>query len=143
MFGRLDSTIIFNPLTRKQVVEIVDIRLRELQHRMRINGRKITLQVDPGAKSWLADVGFNPSYGARPLQRAIQTEMLNPLSKMILQGQILDGEMAEITVDNRANRLVIKSNHSPSVDLDDDMDVDNDVEDVTIVRHKPSASCAS
>lgn len=150
--GRLDGTIIFNPLGRKQVESIVDVRLAEVQNRLLKNGRKITIEVDAAAKSWLADCGYSASrsiptiasrmdtadylssaaFGARVLANAIRTELLDPLSKLILQDQIRDDETAYVSVDHRANRLVIRANHPPAEGYEDDeMDMDDDLQVVS------------
>lgn len=130
--NRISDVVIFNTLSRKEVRKIVDIQLIEVQKRLTNNGRKIILDVDEGAKDWLAAAGYNPVYGARPLGRTIQHEILNPLSRMLIEERIKDGEKAHITADLRANRIVIKPNHDSvfinGVDDsdDDDMDVDGD-----------------
>lgn len=134
--NRLDSIVIFNPLGRKQVASIVEVRLAEVQKRLYNNGRKIKIDVDEPAKSWLADVGYNPAYGARPLNRTIQNELLNPLSRFIIEERIKDNETAHVTVDHKANRLVIHPNHPTAVNYDgDDVDMDDidDLDDVNIV----------
>jgi len=131
--NRIDAIVTFNPLGRKQVASIVDVRLAEVQKRLHDNGRKITVEVDDAAKSWLADVGYNPAYGARPLNRVITNELLNPLSRLILNDQIRDDETAIITVDNKANRLVIKANHPPAISPNGDFgDIDIDMDDVRV-----------
>lgn len=76
--------MVFNKLSRAGIRSIVDIRLSEVQKRLRSNGKNITLAVDNEAMDYLASVGYHPTYGARPLARAIQTELLNPLSKLII-----------------------------------------------------------
>lgn len=133
--NRVSEIVIFNTLSRKEVRKIVDIQLADVQKRLHQNGRKITLDVDEGAKDWLAAAGYNPVYGARPLGRTIQNEVLNPLSKMLIEERIKDGEKAHITADLRANRIVIKPNHDSIFmdgedddddDFDEDMDVDGD-----------------
>jgi ATP-dependent Clp protease ATP-binding subunit ClpA len=133
--NRLDNILIFNPLRRKDVTAIVDVRLAEVQARLAANGRKVQLDVDTDAKSWLADSGYHPSYGARPLNRVIQASLLTPLSRYLIEERIKDGEVAHVTVDLKANRLVIKENHPSSIAQDDDdMDVDDvDLENVRIV----------
>lgn len=86
------------------------------------------LTIDGEAKQYLGSMGYSPQYGARPLNRAIQTELLNPLSVMILSEQVLPGENVEVKFDGPHNRLVIIPNHQGSAP--DQMDVDwNDVDD--------------
>jgi len=113
------------PLSRKHVLKIVDIRLKEVQDRL--SERKITLQLDEAAKNYLSSVGYSPIYGARPLNRAIQQELLNPLSVMLLSEQIREGEAVKITFDGPRNRLSIIPNHESTYVPDGEyMDIDDD-----------------
>ena len=93
----------------------------------RLSDRKITLQLDDEAKNHLASSGYSPIYGARPLNRAIQTELLNPLSVMLLADRVRDGEVVHIGFDGPHNRLHIFANHEGSAA--DGMDVDYGDED--------------
>ncbi|KAK4702684.1 ATP-dependent Clp protease ATP-binding subunit ClpB, partial [Phenoliferia sp. Uapishka_3] len=122
--NRIDSIIIYNKLSRKDVRAIVDIRIAEVQKRLRANGKDITIDVSGPALDYLAAVGFHPAYGARPLARAIQTELLNPLSRYILDDSVRDGEVAKIDLDAKANRLVVIPNHEPTPGMDVDSDED-------------------
>lgn len=127
--NRIDSTIIFNRLTRQEVRKIVDIRLAEIQKRLRTNGRDITIVVDHEALDFLGSTGFSPVFGARLLSRTLQTELLNPLSKLIIQDMIRDGEEAHVVFDARLNRIVVRANHEATMkefdsDEDDEMDVE-------------------
>ncbi|SCZ90764.1 BZ3500_MvSof-1268-A1-R1_Chr1-3g02227 [Microbotryum saponariae] len=126
--NRIDSTIIFARLSKDQVRSIVDIRIAEVQKRLRTNGRDITLQISPAALDFLGSIGYHPSYGARPLNRAIQTELLNPLSKLIIDESIRDGEIARVEFDAQASRIVVLGNHEP-LKMDIDGDADSDEED--------------
>lgn len=110
-------------LSRKHVLQIVDIRLKEV--RERLAERKIILELDEQAKQYLSSVGYSPTYGARPLNRAIQQELLNPLSLMILSDRIRDNETVHATFDGPHNRLVIVPNHE-GVPTEDYMDIDAD-----------------
>lgn len=121
--NRIDATIIFNKLGSAQIRSIVNVRLAEIQKRLYINGKNITLEVDDKARDWLGQAGFNPQYGARPLNRTIQNELLHPLSRMILDERIRDGEVAMVTADWRANRILIRPNHdATSMDIDGEID---------------------
>jgi ATP-dependent Clp protease ATP-binding subunit ClpB len=104
--NRLDEIILFNRLGRGEMRRIVDIQLRHLQRLL--EDRKITLDVDDQAKTWLGNTGYDPVYGARPLRRVIQRELQNPLATMLLGGQIKDGETVRVTV--KDGRLVINGN---------------------------------
>lgn len=135
--NRLDSIVIFHKLAREDVRKIVDIRLREVQQRLITNGRKIKIELDDPAKDFLGSVGYHPQYGARPLQRAIQNELLNPLSLLLLRNQVRDGETVKVTFDQHRNILHVVPNHEPpdgmAVDEDEDeeMDEDDELEDGT------------
>lgn len=94
--NRLDEIILFNRLGRSDMKRIVDIQLEHLQRLLA--DRKIILHIDDGAKSWLANTGYDPVYGARPLKRVIQRHLQNPLASMLLSGEILDGSTVEVTV---------------------------------------------
>ncbi|THV04957.1 hypothetical protein K435DRAFT_774218 [Dendrothele bispora CBS 962.96] len=126
--NRIDEIIVFRPLSRKHVLKIVDIRLKEVQDRL--SERKIILQLDDAAKDYLSSVGYSPVYGARPLNRAIQQELLNPLSVMLLSEQIREGEVVKITFDGPRNRLSIVPNHEGTYVADGEyMDIDDDDDD--------------
>ena len=94
--NRLDEIILFNRLGRNEMKRIVDIQLKHLQRLL--DERKIILDVDENAKVWLANSGYDPVYGARPLKRVIQRQLQNPLAKMLLSGAIVDGETVKVTV---------------------------------------------
>jgi ATP-dependent Clp protease ATP-binding subunit ClpA len=120
--------VVQRTLSQKNIMRIVDLRLKEVQERL--SDRKITLQMDGEAKDYLAARGYSPVYGARPLNRAIQTELLNPLSVMLLSERVRDGEVVRVGFDGPRNRLHIFANHEGSeVDGIDGMDVDYDDED--------------
>ena len=93
--NRLDETIIFDRLTRADMDGIVAIQLRRLEKRLA--DRKIALDLDEGAKKWLADEGYDPVFGARPLKRVIQRALQNPLAEMILAGEVKDGETVHVS----------------------------------------------
>jgi ATP-dependent Clp protease ATP-binding subunit ClpB len=93
--NRLDEMIIFDRLGRADMSGIVEIQLRRLEKRL--EGRKITLLLDADAKAWLADEGYDPVYGARPLKRVIQRQLQDPLAEMLLSGDILDGASIAVT----------------------------------------------
>jgi ATP-dependent Clp protease ATP-binding subunit ClpB len=94
--NRLDDILLFHRLTRAQMSGIVDIQLKRLQ--ALLADRKITLKLDDRARTWLANAGYDPVYGARPLKRVIQRELQNPLAGMILAGQIKDGDPVRVGV---------------------------------------------
>ncbi len=93
--NRLDETIIFDRLSRDDMDGIVEIQLGHL--RKRLADRKIALELDEGAKKWLADEGYDPVFGARPLKRVIQRALQNPLAEMLLAGEVKDGETVPVS----------------------------------------------
>lgn len=120
-------------MSRGDIRKVVEVRLREVQKRFDDNNRKIKLVVDGPAMDWLGSAGYSPSYGARPMARLIQTEILNALSKLLLQNRIREGEAANVTADLRRNRLVVIPNHDPDVSQpDDSMDEDEDGMDIEV-----------
>ena len=96
LLNRIDDVIIFHPLTEEHLKSIVDLLIRELEQRLAERGIKLEVNVE--AKAWLAQKGFDPVYGARPLRRAIQRYMENPLSTKILQGEFKEGDTIDISV---------------------------------------------
>ncbi len=93
--NRVDEIILFHRLHREHMNAIVDIQIKRLQKLL--DERKITLVLDAGAQDWLADQGYDPAYGARPLKRAIQKHLQDTLSEKILAGDIRDGETVNVT----------------------------------------------
>jgi ATP-dependent Clp protease ATP-binding subunit ClpB len=93
--NRLDDILLFHRLTRAQMTGIVEIQLRRLE--ALLADRKITLELDEKARTWLANAGYDPVYGARPLKRVIQRELQNPLAGLILRGRIKDGDTVRVS----------------------------------------------
>jgi ATP-dependent Clp protease ATP-binding subunit ClpB len=104
--NRIDEVIIFRPLTEEQIRQIVDLQIKEVQKRLA--DRKITVTLTDKAKEWLANTGFDPAFGARPLKRTIQREVETPLSKKIIQGEVKEGD--EVKVDLSTEGLVFSTN---------------------------------
>jgi ATP-dependent Clp protease ATP-binding subunit ClpB len=97
-------------VTGKAVEVCATTALRQLEKRLA--GRKITLDIDPAAKAWLAGEGYDPVYGARPLKRVIQRSLQDPLAEMILSGDVMDGET--VTVSAGADGLIIGDRVAPT-----------------------------
>jgi ATP-dependent Clp protease ATP-binding subunit ClpB len=93
--NRLDEILLFRRLSRQDMKGIVEIQLQRL-HKL-LADRKITLDFEPAAEAWLAERGYDPVYGARPLKRVIQRELQNPLAQQILEGRIADGATVRVT----------------------------------------------
>ncbi|MBX8814059.1 ATP-dependent chaperone ClpB [Ochrobactrum sp. MR34] len=102
--NRVDEIILFHRLRRSEMGAIVDIQLVRLQNLL--SDRKITLDVEDDARNWLADKGYDPAYGARPLKRVIQKQVQDPLAEKILGGDILDGSVVDISAGS--DRLVFQ-----------------------------------
>jgi ATP-dependent Clp protease ATP-binding subunit ClpB len=100
--NRIDEAIIFNSLGKEEIKKIVDIQIGQLSKRLQ--DRKITLHLTGGVKEFLADVGFDPVYGARPLKRAIQHYVEDELALKILSGDVADG--TDVTVDVKDGKVV-------------------------------------
>ena len=93
--NRLDEVILFHRLSRGDMTGIVDIQLRSLQ--ALLEERKIMLEIEESGRTWLANAGYDPVYGARPLKRVIQRQLQNVLANMILEGAIAEGETVKVT----------------------------------------------
>ncbi len=93
--NRLDEILLFRRLSRDDMTGIVAIQLRHLEKLLA--ERKIALEVDDAARRWLADAGYDPVYGARPLKRVIQRELQNPLATELLEGRIQDGDTVRVS----------------------------------------------
>ncbi|MEL6691368.1 MAG: ATP-dependent chaperone ClpB, partial [Pseudomonadota bacterium] len=105
-----DETIIFDRLGRKDMDGIVTIQLNRLEKRLK--ARKITLELDDGARTWLAEEGYDPVFGARPLKRVIQRALQDQLAEMILSGDVKDGSV--ISVSAGADGLIVGDRLSTS-----------------------------
>ncbi|EEY20652.1 Heat shock protein hsp98 [Verticillium nonalfalfae] len=128
--NRINSTVIFNRLTRREIRNIVDIRIGEIQKRLADNDRKVFIDVSEEAKDYLGAAGYSPAYGARPLSRLIEKEVLNRLAILILRGQIRDGENARVELIN--DKIVVLPNHQDSElpSEEDDEDMEDAIEEV-------------
>lgn len=94
--NRIDEIVLFKPLTKNEIRAIVDIQIRHVQKLLK--DKEITLDVDDEAKDWLAKLGYDVTYGARPLKRTIQKYLTNPLSQEMLMGNFNDGDTIKVTV---------------------------------------------
>ena len=94
--NRIDEIIVFDPLTEDQIKQIVELLFNEV--RKRLKEQRVDVELTEGAKNWLASVGFDPTYGARPLRRAIQRHVENQLSKQLLAGRFKEGDTILIDI---------------------------------------------
>jgi ATP-dependent Clp protease ATP-binding subunit ClpB len=93
--NRVDEIILFHRLRREDMARIVDIQIKDLDKLLA--DRKIIIELDAAAREWLADKGYDPAYGARPLRRVIQKTLQDPLAEMILAGRVKDGEKVKVS----------------------------------------------
>ena len=106
--NRVDETIIFRRLSRDQISEIVQIQLEGVDRRL--SDRNISLNITPAARDLLATLGYEPAYGARPLKRVIQKQILDPLARKLLGGEIHDGE--KVTIDANEQGFLFTSTYA-------------------------------
>ncbi len=125
--NRVDETILFHRLQRSNMAAIVKIQLARLE--TLLEERKITLELDDDALTWLADKGYDPAYGARPLKRTIQTAVQDPLAEMLLAGEISDGATISITSGTDRLRFRMKDSKPKPGDGTFEMKTDNESQD--------------
>ena len=125
--NRLDDIVMFHPLTREELGGIVDIQVAGVAQRL--TDRRITLDVTDSAREWLANTGYDPAYGARPLRRLVQTEVGDQLARMLLAGKVHDGDT--VLVDQTGGEhLELSAWASDQIVSDNpDVSVDNVTED--------------
>ena len=123
--NRISSIVIFNRLTKREIRKIVDVRLDEIQKRLQLNGRNVEISCSDEVKGYLGSAGYSPAYGARPLARLIEREVLNRLAVLILRGSVKDGEVARVELED--GRIVVLPNHGESeMESDEEMMDDED-----------------
>lgn len=122
--NRISSIVIFNRLTKKEIRKIVDVRLEEIQQRLKGNNRDVKIDLSPEVKDYLGAAGYSPAYGARPLARLIEKEVLNRLAVLILRGSIRDGEVARVELED--GHIVVLPNHGDSEGESEDIDMSDE-----------------
>jgi ATP-dependent Clp protease ATP-binding subunit ClpB len=105
--NRLDEIVLFDALSLDELTHIVDLQVADLSRRLAV--RRIGLEVTPAAREWLSLTGFDPAYGARPLRRLVQTSIGDPLARMLLGGEVLDGGEVRVDLDAAGNGLVLSA----------------------------------
>ncbi|KAJ2906687.1 P-loop containing nucleoside triphosphate hydrolase protein [Zalerion maritima] len=128
--NRISSVVIFNRLTRREIRKIVDIRVSEIQKRLADNSRNVYIDVSAEAKDYLGNAGHSPAYGARPLARLIEKEVLNRLAILILRGSIRDGERARVVLDRGSNKIIVIPNHQDGSEDEEMIDSDEAIDEV-------------
>jgi len=129
--NRISSIVIFNRLTRNEIRKIVDLRIEEIKQRLQANGRHINIDCTPAVRDYLASAGYSPAYGARPLARLIEKEVLNRLAVLILRGSVKDGETVKVVLEDGRLSVVSKDEKETNEEEDDDMIDDDIVEELT------------
>jgi ATP-dependent Clp protease ATP-binding subunit ClpB len=97
--------VLFDALSRDELTHIVDLQIAQLARRL--TARRITVDVTPAAHEWLSRTGYDPAYGARPLRRLVQTAIGDPLARMLLGGEVLDGSTVTVDVDPSGEGLLL------------------------------------
>lgn len=110
LLNRLDTTLVFNKLSRRSILQVVDLRLADVAERLK--SRRISMDVDVGARELLAKQGYSETYGARAIARVVRTDVLFPLAQKLLRGTIRDGDTVVIRVADDNKTLHIRDNHS-------------------------------
>ncbi|KAI6246025.1 Heat shock protein hsp98 [Erysiphe necator] len=126
--NRISAVIVFNRLSKGEIRKIVEIRLDEVQKRLSSNGKDVRIDCTPEVKEWLGSAGYHPSYGARPLARLIESEVLNRLAVLILRGSIRDGEVANVVMENGKIKVIANHDIQEEVYSEEEMEVDDVVE---------------
>ena len=103
--NRLDEIVLFDALSRDELSHIVDLQIAELSRRLTV--RRISVEVTEAAHRWLSATGYDPAYGARPLRRLVQTAIGDPLARMLLGGEVLDGQTVTVDVDPAGEGLLL------------------------------------
>ncbi|GAA4194012.1 ATP-dependent chaperone ClpB [Microbacterium oryzae] len=109
--NRLDDIVMFQALSQDDLAQIVELQVDALQRRL--GDRRLTLAVTPDARAWLAERGYDPVYGARPLRRLIQQEIQDRLARAILSGGVHDGDLVKVDVEATGDRLALASEGQP------------------------------
>jgi ATP-dependent Clp protease ATP-binding subunit ClpC len=111
--NRIDEIIMFSPLSEADVVQIVDLQMAEIQ--ARLQDHNLNVELSDSARTWLANVGFDQNFGARPLRRALQKFVESPLSVSMLSGEFHGGDYVLVDLDPETNKLVFRKSETPAV----------------------------
>jgi len=105
--NRLDDVVIFDALSKEELGSIVDLQVERLM--VRLEAKRLTLGVTPAARLWLAEHGYDPVYGARPLRRLMQREIDDKLANLLLAGEVEDGSFVRVDVSGDGQALLVES----------------------------------
>jgi ATP-dependent Clp protease ATP-binding subunit ClpB len=115
--NRVDDIIVFRPLGEEQITKIVDLQLNRLDRLLA--DRKLTIELTPEAKHFLAHEGYDPAFGARPLKRTIQRLLQNPLAMAVLEGRFVDGDTIRVSMDG-ADKLTFEGGREVADETSDE-----------------------
>ncbi|KAL5612793.1 hypothetical protein BROUX41_004123 [Berkeleyomyces rouxiae] len=128
--NRINSVVIFNRLSRSEICRVFDLRVKEIQKRLESNNRNVHIEIDPEARDYLVAAGYSPAYGARPLARLIEKEVLNKLAVLLLRDKIRNGETAHVVLQD--GKIVVLPNHNVSDDEDEDVEMSDDDDAIAV-----------
>lgn len=135
LLNRIDETVIFNRLQRTDMDVIANIGIREVAQRLE-NGQNMTLDVSESAKSVIAEMGYDVRYGARPLKRVLARELLNPLSRLVLEGAVAPGDIVKVRTRAEAEKeRVLGGNEHPGLGWICSNEFSDSKNDVVILRN--------
>jgi ATP-dependent Clp protease ATP-binding subunit ClpB len=135
LLNRIDETVVFNRLQRENMETITNIGIGEIEKRLQ-NAQNMTLDVSDAAKAVLSEMGYDVRYGARPLKRTLNRELLNPLSRLVLEGSISEGDTVRVRTRGEAEQLQRNPGHTEGwISRNPASDNRNDV--VILRNHKP------
>jgi ATP-dependent Clp protease ATP-binding subunit ClpC len=118
--NRIDEIIIFSPLSMEQMQQIVDLQMMEIQHRLSEHGLKVKLTET--ARNWLAEEGYDPAFGARPLRRALQKHVESPLSIKLLKGEYQEGDTVIVDFNETDDRIeFLRPNASEPIEVEQEV----------------------
>ena len=109
--NRLDDIIIFDVLAKEALARIVDTQVEEVMKRLM--HKRIALTIEPAVRTWLADKGYNPQYGARPLRRTIQDKLLTPIASLMVAQGVLEGGTVTISIKNNEPHFEVSKKRAP------------------------------
>ncbi|KAL2886383.1 Heat shock protein hsp98 [Ceratocystis lukuohia] len=128
--NRINSVVIFNRLSKSEIRKVFDLRVHEIQKRLHNNNRNVKIEIDDEARDYLVSAGYSPAYGARPLARLIEKEVLNKLAVLILRDKIRNGETAHVVL--QEGKIVVLPNHEVSDDEDEDVNMTDEEDAIEI-----------
>ena len=137
ILSRIDETVVFNRLQRENMDRIAEIQLDEIAKRL-LEGQSMTLDVSGSSLGCISDKGYDVRYGARPLKRVLNSTVLNPLSQLVLEGSVLEGDTVKVRTRGEVNAL-LKS--QPDISFIGACDADSDDRnDILLLRNHDSAT---